>query len=312
MSELRNVPESNLPSLAFIGFGEAATAFAAGVRSEHSDIVITAYDKKTDSVCAPVQHEKLTDYQTASVTGTKTLAEAIASTDVIFALVTADQAFVAAQQAAKSITPGTLYLDCNSCAPETKRQSAEAIHQAGGRYVDVAVMSPIHPGLHKTPLLISGPHVKAALELFNTLGSNAEIVLGDIGVASTIKMTRSIMVKGLEALTLEFYLSARTAGVEARVLQSLEKSYPEFGWAKRIPHMLERTMVHGIRRAEELREVALTVEALGLPSDMATAIVKWQQRLGDLQLKPSGNDADQLADQILAELGKNENKSTDK
>lgn len=312
MSNSRNAQVSNLPSLAFIGFGEAATAFATGVRSEHPDIVITAYDKKTDSVCAPVQHDKLTEYQTSSVTGAKTLAEAIVSTDVIFSLVTADQALVAAQQAALSIKPGTLYLDCNSCAPETKRQSAKAIHQAGGRYADVAVMSPIYPGLHKTPLLISGPHVEATWELLNTLGSNAEIVPGDIGVASTIKMTRSIMVKGLEALTLEFYLSARTAGVEARVLQSLEKSYPEFGWAKRISHMLERTMVHGIRRAEELREVAQTVETLGLPNDMATAIVKWQQRLGDLQLKPTGNDKDQLADQILAELGKNENNAADK
>lgn len=309
MSGSRSTQASNLPSLTFIGFGEAASAFARGVRSEHPDIVISAYDKKTESVCAPVRHEKLTDYETASVKGAETPAEAIAEADAIFSLVTADQALVAAHLTAQTIKSGVLYLDCNSCAPETKRHSAEIIQSAGGRYVDVAVMAPIHPALHKTPLLVSGPHVEAVLDLLGTLGSNVEVIPGDIGTASTVKMIRSIMVKGLEALTLECYLSARTAGVEAKVLQSLEQSYPNFGWTKRIPHMLERTMVHGNRRAEELREVAKTVEALELPHDMATAITEWQQRMGALHLTPSSDDKDQLADQILAALSAQKNNS---
>ena len=77
-------------------------------------------------------------------------------------------------------------------------------------------------------------------------------------------MIRSMMMKGLEALVCECVFAGRKAGVIETVLDSLDDTYPGFDWKKRAAYMLERVMTHGVRRAAEMREVALTVDLLGL------------------------------------------------
>ncbi|MGC2857448.1 protocatechuate 4,5-dioxygenase subunit alpha [Novispirillum sp. DQ9] len=277
-------------TLACIGFGEAAQAFVAGWGPERAGAV-RAFDIKTDAPDAAVAQAKRADYQRAGVDGRATLAEALAGAAVVFSLVTADQAARAAGAAAPHLAPGALFLDCNSCAPGTKAANAAVIEAAGGRYVDVAVMAPVHPKLHKTPLLLSSPHAEAALAAVSALDMAAKIAEGAVGRASSIKMIRSIMMKGMEALFAECVLAGRRAGVDDVVLESLDVTYPGFDFKAKAAYMLERSMTHGIRRAAEMREVAKTVADLGIPNGMAAATVDWQQRLGDLHL-----DATQAGD----------------
>ena len=114
---------------------------------------------------------------------------------------------------------GALFLDCDSCAPQTKERTAKEVDAAGARYVDVAVMAPVHPRLHRTPLLISGMHAKDAAGALAALDMSATIHDGPVGSSSAIKMIRSIMMKGLEALVCECVLAGRKAGVIETVLE---------------------------------------------------------------------------------------------
>ncbi len=300
-----NATRRNSIALAFIGFGEAAGAFLKGWRSEGPTPRASAYDIKTDSADAAVAAAKRADYAAAGADGCETPAEALEGAGAIFSVVTADQALSAAQNASGTDLAGAIYFDCNSCSPGTKRQAAALIEKAGGRYVDVAVMSPVDAKLHKTPLLISGPHAGEGLEVLNALSMSAEVVEGDIGTASSIKMVRSIVVKGLEAITLECVLAGRKAGVDERVLASLEASYPGFGWTERAAYMMERAMTHGIRRAAEMREVAITVDELGIEPFMSAATAQRQDEAGALKLDAKAigeGDYRKLADAILAAL----------
>lgn len=287
--------------LSFIGFGEAASAFVEGWALADNG-VIGAYDIKTDAAAPEVREGKYADYARRGVAGRATLAEALAGAGLVFSTVTADQALAAAENAAAHIAPGALYLDCNSCAPGTKRRCAALVEGAGGRYVDVAVMAPVHPTLHKTPLLLSGAHASAALERLSRLGMVADVVPGEVGASSSVKMIRSVFVKGLEALMVEGVLAGCAAGVDERVLDSLEASYPGFGWKKRAAYMLERVMTHGVRRAAEMREVAATVDELGLGGDMARATVAWQQRVGELGVRQASDDYRELAQALQQRL----------
>lgn len=274
-------------TLTFIGFGEAAQAFATGLKG--AVVKLRAYDiKNKGAECSA--HE---------VVWCDTAAEAVENADVILSMVTADQALAAGQSVANNIAQDVLYFDCNSCAPDTKRRVAEIIEAAGGRYVDVAVMAPVHPTLHKTPLLVSG-HAEAALNMMTHLHMNASEAAGEVGTASAIKMVRSIMIKGFEALTAECVLAGRKAGVEEIVLGTLDKTFKGFGWEPRAAYMLERMIVHGERRAAEMQEVALMLEQLGLPNTMARAATDWQQAIGELQLDPEGDSLGPRADSILA------------
>jgi len=295
-------PSAPIPpkSVSLLGFGEAGMAFTKGWRAEFPELAIAAYDIKTDSAMPKVAEGKWQDYLNNEVVGGETLASVMENASVVFSLVTADQAEAVGRSAAKCLPAGSYYFDCNSCAPDTKHNSATILEAVGIRYVDTAVMSPVHPKLHKAPLLISGPHVKDAANILHSLDMNVQVVPGEVGRASSIKMMRSIMIKGLEALTLECFLSARKAGVEAEVLASLAASFPEWNWVNRAAYNLERCTSHGIRRAAEMREVAKTVDDLGLNNGMSRAIVEWQQEMGDLNLPVTEVDLFTRADDILA------------
>jgi len=294
----------NQYKIALVGFGEAAMAFAKGWQ-EIEGLSLYAFDIKTQSKDENIVAAKRRDYDALGVTGTETLAEALSGASAVFSLVTADQAFSAAAAVSASIDKDCLFFDCNSCAPGSKQRSAKRIELAEGRYVDVAVMSPVYPKLHKSPLLICGTHSSAAMTVFAHLQMEAMEMEGDIGSASSVKMIRSIMMKGLEALFAECVLAGRQAGVDEKVLTSLDVTYPGFDFKKRAAYGLERMTAHGKRRSAEMKEVARTIEELGLPNEMTQATVRWQQRIGNYELPAGEEDYQRRADALLTRLHEN-------
>lgn len=275
--------------IAFIGFGEAAQAFA-GARPAR------AYDLKTDAI--DTREAKLADYARCAVDGRTTAADALGGAAFVFSVVTADQALVAARRYAGALEAGALWFDMNSIAPDTKREAALAIEAAGARYVDVAVMAPVHPQRRDVPLLVSGPHAEDAAAALGAMAfTHIRVVAGGVGAASAIKMIRSVMVKGLEALTTECILAAEAAGVRDEVFASLDASWPGTDWASKADYNLDRMMVHGLRRAAEMEQVVATLDALGTGSGMTRGTVERQRAIGSLGLKPAttlGGKLDQL------------------
>jgi len=151
-------------------------------------------------------------------------------------------------------------------------------------------MLPVHPTLHQTPVLISGPEIARIEELMGRLDMRLETISDNVGDASTIKMVRSVMVKGIESLVSESIIAAVSEGIDERVLDSLEATYPGMNWKNRTGVMLERMVRHGKRRAEEMREVAITMDDLGIGGAMSTATAARQQQVADLNLLDAFND----------------------
>lgn len=289
----------DMPQVAFIGFGEAAEAFAKGWGKDVAT-GLRAFDEKIDDPQARAL--PLSRAQNAGVALSADRATALAGAKAVFCLVTADRAVLAAEEAAPFLAQGALWLDGNSCSPGAKRRAAAIIEAAGGRYVDMAIMAPVYPRMHRTPLLIAGPHATEAMAILSALGMEAQMSGDGVGEASAIKMVRSVMIKGMEALTAECLLAARRAGIEDRVLTSLQASNPQIDWPHQGAYNLERMMVHGRRRAAEMREVAATLAELDLPNGLALATADWQQRIGDLELPPGEDSFRTRADSVLSGL----------
>ncbi|WP_340267744.1 NAD(P)-dependent oxidoreductase [Sphingobium mellinum] len=266
--------------LGLIGFGEAGCTFAtAGGWGE-----ARVYDRLTDDVST--REAKRAEYAALGMAGCDSLADAVHGASIILSLVTADQAMGVAAAAAATIAAGTLYCDLNSVAPDTKREGAKLIDAAGGHYVDVAVMAPVDPARLSVPLLVSGGEADRAKAALAALGfAKIEIVGKEIGRASSIKMIRSVMAKGIEALTAECVLAAHAAGVSAEVLASLDASDKPKSWVERADYNLDRMMIHGLRRAAEMEEVVKTLDALGTGSAMTQGTVERQRAIGLLGLK---------------------------
>ncbi|WP_375195053.1 DUF1932 domain-containing protein [Sphingobium sp.] len=264
-----------------IGFGEAGSTFAhAGGWGERAHV----FDRKTGN--GPEAPAMLDAYKAAHVLGARFLDDALSGVDLILSLVTADQALAAAGAAAECMAPGAIYCDMNSVAPQTKQQAAQLVEAAGGHYVDVAVMAPVDPARLAVPLLLSGGQAEEAAARLAALGFVKTRVVGDaVGRASSIKMIRSVMVKGIEALTAECVLAAEAAGVREDVLASLDASDKLKPWEERADYNLDRMLIHGIRRAAEMEEVVKTLEGLGTGAAMTRGTVKRQRAIGELGVK---------------------------
>ena len=140
------------------------------------------------------------------------------------------------------------------------------------------------------------PARSAAERALRAIGFTQTRVVGaDVGQASAIKMIRSVIVKGIEALTAEAMLAADRAGVAAEVLASLDASDKAMPWAKRADYNLDRMIVHGLRRAEEMEEAARTLEDLGVEPAMTSGTARRQRAIGSLRL---GSAAEGLAAKI--------------
>ncbi len=283
--------------IAFIGLGEAAGAFVSGWGYAHSRD-ITAYDIKTED--PSTAGEILERGQSLGVTVCATLAEALAQADLVFSTVTADQAVIAATAAAEHLNQGTVFCDLNSCAPGSKQVSEGIVTGAGGRYLDVAVMAPVYPKRNMVPCLVSGQDADQLIGLLEELPMSVRVIQGPVGRASSIKMVRSVMVKGMEALTAECTLAAVASGVVDEVFPSMLNASPNLDMAERAGYNFERSLVHGERRAAEMDEVAKTLADLGLPNAMALATADWQRRIARTGAQvPDQHDYKTMADLLL-------------
>jgi 3-hydroxyisobutyrate dehydrogenase-like beta-hydroxyacid dehydrogenase len=140
------------------------------------------------------------------------------------------------------------------------------------------VLAPVNPARLDVPLLLAGVAAGEAEAALRQLGfTSVRVVSGEIGQASAIKMIRSVMVKGIEALTAEMMLAAHAAGVTDEVLASLDASDKPMSWKDRAAYNLERMTTHGLRRAAEMEESVKTLESLGIEPVMTRGTVLRQR-----------------------------------
>jgi 3-hydroxyisobutyrate dehydrogenase-like beta-hydroxyacid dehydrogenase len=270
------------PTFCFIGFGEAGQAIASGLREAGVER-IAAWDILFP--CAGGE-PLVRAAHAIGVRPAPSVEAAARDADIVVSAVTAASSVEAALSVKSHLADRSFLLDINSVSPARKQETAKLLG-AAARYVDVAVLGPIHPARHKTPMLLAGPHAEAIVSPLAALGMQVRVATTEVGAASAIKMVRSVMIKGIEALTLECFLAAARAGVVDEVAASLKNNYPGLDWAKVIPYNLERMARHGERRAAEMEEVAATLRELGVEPLMSLATVRRQREMGQIGMQPA-------------------------
>jgi 3-hydroxyisobutyrate dehydrogenase-like beta-hydroxyacid dehydrogenase len=265
--------------IGMVGYGEVGKIFTAGLKDRVAGI--SAWDLIFD---APALRDAQRAHAAqAGVAACASMAELCGRADLIISAVTASSTLAVAQAAATHVRRSTVFLDLNSASPGTKQQAAALIDAAGGHYVEAGVMTSVPPYGIKVPMLLGGARAAELAGVLVAWGMDAKMVSEKLGVASAIKMCRSVMIKGLEALVIESYTTARAYGVEDHVLPTLAETFPSIDWEKQGAYFFSRVVQHGQRRAEEMREAANTVREAGGGFDpfMASAIADKQQWVAD-------------------------------
>lgn len=270
----------NIRHVGVIGYGEVGKTFSAGLRSGTGVESMGAWDLKFAPGAAQRDAER-GHAQAAGVQARDSTQALVESCDLVISAVTASNTLAVATEAAAFMKRGALFLDLNSASPGTKQQAAAAIEARGAHYVEAGVMTSVPPYGIRVPMLLGGAQAATLAPVLASWGMDAEPVSEQLGVASAIKMCRSVMIKGLEALVIESYTTARAYGVEDHVLPTLAETFPGIDWPKQGAYFFSRVVEHGKRRAEEMRESANTVREAGFEPFMTTAITQKQQWVAD-------------------------------
>lgn len=287
--------------IAFLGFGEAARAFHDSLAPVLKTADFRAYDRLLDDDQSAGEMQQA--MQARNVAVARSAAE-LADAEWIFSAVTADQSLEAAHSILPAIGQGAVFIDINSVSPDRKRETATLIEGAGADYLDMAVMAPVHPKGHATPVLIAGTVAETLIGRLRELGFDANVAGAKVGSATAIKMVRSVFVKGLEAITVEALLAAEASGCFEEILASLSKSFPGLEWSKFPHYQFERTTRHGRRRAAEMRESGATLDALGLNGGIARETAAIQDAMAATGVVPGEDLRETVSCVLAARLGR--------
>lgn len=267
---------TTIPRIAIIGFGEVGGIFGTDFAAQ--GIGVAVFDILLNS--RKQRKKMLAKAQRCRVRAASDLRDCVHDAELVISAVTASSALDVAKEAGPRLRCGQIFVDINSVSPGTKRRGAQHVERNRAHFVEAAVMGAVRGLRLKAPMLLGGAHSVETAERLNAIGMNAAAFSEEIGVASAVKMCRSVIIKGLEALTVECLLAARNYGAEDHVLKSLDATYPSMGWKTDLPdYLISRVAEHGRRRAAEMREVAESLREVGVNPVMSLAIANRQESL---------------------------------
>jgi 3-hydroxyisobutyrate dehydrogenase-like beta-hydroxyacid dehydrogenase len=275
------MPIPPIQQIAIIGFGEVGGVFGHDFAKQGIEVSVF------DILFVSKRHRRqmLSKASECGVRAAANLYDCVRDSQLVISAVTVTSALDVAKEAGAILRAGQIFLDINSASPKTKRKAARLIEpgtakRSKAHFVEAAVMAAVPGARLKVPMLLGGPKAAEAAERLTSIGMNAIALSNQIGLASAVKMCRSVMLKGFEALAVECLFAARQYGVEDAVLESLAATYPSLGWKDRLPdYLISRVAEHGRRRAQEMREVAQALRSVGVKPAMAMATADRQERL---------------------------------
>ena len=234
------------PAVAVLGLGEAGSRLAGDLAAAGAEV--HGYD--------PAFPGDVPDAPTA-----------VGAADVVLSVNSAAAALDVATSVLAALRPGAIFADLNTASPELKQEIAALVASTGARFADVALLGPVPARGLRAPVLASGDGATAFASAFEPLGMPVEVVSSRPGDAATMKLVRSVFMKGLAAAALESLAAAEAAGHADWLEQQLGQVIgPDL-----LARLVEGSRRHAARRADEMDAACELLESLGIEPRVAAA-----------------------------------------
>jgi 3-hydroxyisobutyrate dehydrogenase-like beta-hydroxyacid dehydrogenase len=227
--------------VAVLGLGEAGSRLAADLASAGADV--HSYDPTTGGAAA----------------------EAVAGSDVVLSVNTSEAALEAAESARAALGADAVFADLNTASPARKREIAKVV--GGERFADVALLGPVPARGIATPALASGPGAQAFADALEPLGMPVDVVSDRVGDAATLKLLRSVFMKGLAASAVESVRAAEAAGHAEWLKQEIAAVIGR----PLLDRLLAGSQAHATRRVDEMEAASDVLRELGIEPRIAEA-----------------------------------------
>ncbi len=281
--------------IALIGFGEAGSAIARGLTADgawrgpskpgdNAPRRVIAIDTALDVDALGTTLGKVARALDVAIAGRYT--EALREADLVICAVQGEHAQSAAKSAAPLLKKGAHYLDLCTVTGKMADEDRAEIETGGGRYIDIAVMGGFFKQGIKAPMLVAGEDAEPMAAWMNANGFETKHLGPRPGSASSVKMVRSVIMKGLEALGVEALVTAERQGILKEVLGCFgDVDATTFGGT--IAMLVQTHIVHAHRRWEEMGLVAQTLRETGVDPLMTEMIEKSHRRTIDANIAPA-------------------------
>ncbi len=286
--------------IALLGFGEAGSAIARGLAADggwraalneggakpgdNAPRRLIAIDPALDKDARGAALGK--EARRLDVAISDRYGEALSEADLVISVVQGEHALEASSSAARFLKKGAHFLDLCTVTGKMSDEDRHVVEAAGGHYIDVAVMGGFFKSGIKAPMLVAGGDAEPAVAWMNANGFDTKYLGPRPGSASSVKMLRSVIMKGIEALAVESFVAAERQGILKEVMECLGDV--DSATFSATLAMLARThIVHAERRWEEMGLVAETLRETGVEPLMTTAIEKSHRRTVEAGVAPA-------------------------
>jgi len=288
--------------IALLGFGEAGSAIARGLAAEggwrgpskpgdNSPRRVIAIDPALDKDARGTALGKEAGRLEIAIADRYT--EALSEADLVICAVQGEHALDAATSAAAFMKKGAHFLDLCTVTGKMADEDRDAIEKVGGRYVDIAVMGGFFKYGIKAPMLVAGDEAQTAVDWMNASGFDAKYLGPKPGSASSVKMVRSVLMKGLEALGVEALVTAERQGIREEVLDCLS-DVDLVPFREHLSSLVQTHVVHARRRWEEMGLVAQTLRETGVEPKMTVTTEQTLRRSVEAGIAPADGKVPKL------------------
>lgn len=262
-----DVQETKDLRIGIVGYGEVGQIFAKGLLEKTENVFI--YDILLENNRHLIM-DKINDIGVQEVNRIDQIGEYCT---LIISLVNSSASEAVAAGVAKGMSRGTIFLDFTTSTPSVKSKNEELIVSNGGIYVDASIMGTVATEGQKVPLLIAGEYAEKVQTLLNSLGFNSQAIPHPNGGAASIKLLRSIFMKGLEALVLETMVTAKNYGVADEVMESISKTINNNDFTIFANTLITTHFIHKNRRYKEIMDSCNLIKEAEIPPFVTDGVV---------------------------------------
>ena len=262
--------------IGFLGFGEAAYHMSKGLCAS-GVAQIVAYDAmQRDETVGPLVRKRAID---SGVVLKTSVADVATAAEIILAAVPSSETYRLFEQVRPYLKTGHLYVDLSSSTPETEVKIGEKLRGTGVLFVDAAMLGSLPKDAHRVPIVASGEGAELFYKTMSPYGMCIQVIGERPGDASSVKLVRSIFMKGLAALMVEMLQAAEAYHVSNEVIRSISHSLDNIPFTEHLDRMVVGTVIHAARRAKELQGSIDMLTYKNLDSSMSLAAKKKHEML---------------------------------
>ena len=267
--------------LGFIGFGEAASRFSKDLAHAGLESIV-AYSPSA---------AKAGDDDPIRAKAAESGVELVASirdvcrrSNVVVCLTPGKLALTIARRARRWLTAEHIYVDATTASVRDMEKAAHLL-EGSAAFVDAAVMDPVPMNGIKVLTVASGSHAAEFRALLEPYGMNIEVVGDKPGAASSMKLLRSVCMKGLAALLLESLEAAQRYGITRALVADMARFIDGRPFEDVIKRFVCGTAIHAGRRVHEVSEAMALLKSVDAPTRMTKSTRKTLESIAEMGLR---------------------------